>query len=125
MLVYAFTKDARSSVALSLVSEGGIVSVQCLNELANVLRGRMAKPWSFVHDALDQVVDLCTAIVPLDRTLHQRGISVAERYGVHSYDAMIIAAALEAGCNTLFSEDMQDGLALEGRLRIVNPFRRS
>jgi len=36
---------------------------------------------------------------------------------------MIVAAALETSCNTLWSEDMQDGLLVEGRLRIVNPFK--
>lgn len=123
VLVYAFAKDVRSSVALSILNEGGIVSVQCLNEFANVMRGRMAKPWPYVHDALDQIADLCPAIVPLDRALHQRGMAIAERFGVHVYDAMIIAAAFEAGCDTLLSEDMQDDLVVEGKLRIVNPFR--
>jgi predicted nucleic acid-binding protein len=36
---------------------------------------------------------------------------------------MIAAAALAADCDTLWSEDMQDGMVVEGRLKIVNPFR--
>ncbi|MBB6250115.1 hypothetical protein [Nitrospirillum iridis] len=39
------------------------------------------------------------------------------------YDAMIVSAALQAGCDTLWSEDMQHGLLIVDRLRIVNPFR--
>jgi predicted nucleic acid-binding protein len=60
------------------------------------------------------------------RTLGRHGSrtrSIAERYGLSIYDAMIAAAAMEAGCDTLWSEDMQHGLVLEEGLRIVNPFR--
>jgi predicted nucleic acid-binding protein len=47
---------------------------------------------------------------------------LAERYGLSVYDAMIVASALIAGCTTLWSEAMQDGLLVEGEPRIMNPF---
>ena len=47
---------------------------------------------------------------------------LAERYQFRIYDAMIVAAALAAGCDTLWSEDMQDGLMIDDRLAIRNPF---
>jgi predicted nucleic acid-binding protein len=50
------------------------------------------------------------------------GRALAERYGLSVYDAMIVASALIAGCTTLWSEAMQDGLLVEGELRIMNPF---
>ena len=53
---------------------------------------------------------------------HDIGRALGERYGFSVYDAMIVAAALEHGCTTLYSEDMHDGLVIEGRLHIVNPF---
>ena len=53
----------------------------------------------------------------------KRGSTLAERYRLSIYDAMIAAAALHADCDTLWSEDMQDGMTIEGRLRIANPFR--
>ncbi len=49
-------------------------------------------------------------------------LAPAERYGLAVYDAMIAAAALLADCDTLLSEDMQDGLVIDGRLRVVDPF---
>jgi len=52
-------------------------------------------------------------------------LTLAERYGLSIYDAMIAASALGADCDRLWSEDMQDGMAIESRLRIVNPFRSS
>lgn len=60
---------------------------------------------------------------PITIGIHQAGLVLAERYGLSSYDAMIAASALHAGCDTLWSEDMQDGIVLDDRLRIVNPFR--
>jgi predicted nucleic acid-binding protein len=48
---------------------------------------------------------------------------LAERYNISIYDAMIAASALHANCDTLWSEDMQDGMVLDDRIPIVNPFR--
>jgi predicted nucleic acid-binding protein len=53
---------------------------------------------------------------------HETGIDLAEQYGLSVSDGMIAAAALSANCDTLFSEDLQDGLLIRGRLRIINPF---
>ena len=55
--------------------------------------------------------------------IHETGLAFAERWGLSIYDALLAAAARHADCDTLWSEDMQDGLVLDGRLRIVNPFR--
>ena len=54
---------------------------------------------------------------------HEAALAIAARSGYQLYDALIIAAALEAGCSTLFSEDLQDGQVIGGRLTIQDPFR--
>ena len=56
---------------------------------------------------------------------HETGLALTERYGFSVYDAMIVAAALGAGCGTLYSEAMQHGMILEEGLRIVDPFRQA
>ena len=61
--------------------------------------------------------------MPLTVEMHDRGRTVAERYGLGVYDAMIIAAALNEGCQILYSEDMQNGMVIEDQLRICNPFK--
>jgi predicted nucleic acid-binding protein len=53
---------------------------------------------------------------------HEHGLVLAQRYRIGVCGAMIAAAALDAGCMTLASEDFQDGQRLEGRLTIRNPF---
>ena len=70
---------------------------------------------------LEGVRALCP-VENLTLQTHDVGRALAERYGFSIYDSMIVASALVAGCTTLWSEDMQDGLLVEGRLRIVNPF---
>jgi predicted nucleic acid-binding protein len=61
--------------------------------------------------------------VRLELESHETGLALAERYSLSPYDAMIAASALLADCDMLWSEDMQDGMTIENRLRIVNPFR--
>ncbi len=64
----------------------------------------------------------CVTVVPLTVDTHDRGLALAERYQLSLYDGMIVAAAQLAGCTTLYSEDMHDGLVIDG-LTIRNPYR--
>jgi predicted nucleic acid-binding protein len=75
-----------------------------------------------VTDALASIRACCPPPRPLTLATHEAALGLAERHGFQVYDALIVAAALEAGCGTLFSEDMQDGRVVEGRLTIRNPF---
>ena len=62
------------------------------------------------------------AFEPVTLKTHETGLALAERYRLSVYDAMIAASALLAGCNRLWSEDMQNGLVIDRQLRIVDPF---
>jgi predicted nucleic acid-binding protein len=68
---------------------------------------------------------LCSLLTvhPVTFDVHKTGLRLAERYGLSTYDAMIVASALHAGSDTLWSEDMQHGMVLDEGLRIINPFR--
>jgi predicted nucleic acid-binding protein len=96
--------------------------VQVLNELTNVARRKTQMSWAETQAFLTMLRGLLT-VHPLTLEIHQAGLELAERYGFSVYDAMIVASALHAGCETLWSEDMQHGMALDEGLRIVNPFR--
>jgi predicted nucleic acid-binding protein len=60
-------------------------------------------------------------VMPVTKSTHERGIVYAERYQLAIFDANIVAAAVLAGCTTLYSEDMHNGLVIDG-LTIRNPF---
>lgn len=125
ILLYLASSDPqKANRAEAVLAQGGTISVQVLNETANVLRRKMRMSWPDTHVFLEMIRALVT-VEPVTVATHEMGLVVSERYGLSIYDAMIVAAALLAGCHTLMSEDMQEGLVVNDRLRIVNPFGQS
>ncbi len=123
VLVYLLSADAgKADQAEAVMQKGGLISVQVLNEVANVARCKLAMSWEEINEILTLIRMLCP-IEPLTVETHDKGMSIAERYVLSIYDAMIVAAALIGGCDTLYSEDMQDGLLIDNQLRICNPFK--
>jgi predicted nucleic acid-binding protein len=123
VLVYLASGDrAKADRAERILRDGGTISVQVLNEIANVARRKMQFGWHETRDFLGYLRGILT-VVPLTPEIHDVGLDLAERHELSIYDAMIVAAALVAGCDRLWSEDMQHGQVLDRRLRISNPFR--
>jgi predicted nucleic acid-binding protein len=123
VVVYLASGDAaKADRAEAAVACGGAISVQVLNEVANVARRKMQMSWTETHAFLNTLRAMLT-VHPLTVEVHETGLTLAERYGFSTYNAMIVAAALHARCDTLWSEDMQHGMALDEGLTIVNPFR--
>ena len=122
VLIYlAASHPTKAERVETLLAAGATISVQVLNETANVLRRKAGLSWSETHAFLAIVRSLAT-IHPLTIETHEEGLRIAERHRLSLYDAMIAAAARLAGCDLLWSENMHDGLLIEGALRIRNPF---
>ena len=125
VLVYLASSDpAKANRAEAIVSNGGTISVQVLNELANVAHRKMSLSWHDTRTFLSTIRTLLL-VTPITLEIHEHGLALAERYSLSIYDAMIVAAALHADCEVLWSEDMQNGMQIEKRLRVVNPFVRT
>ena len=123
VLLYIASGDrAKADRAERLLGEGGAIGVQVLNEIANVARRKMRMSWAETHSFLSMLRALLP-VRPLTTEIHEAALTLAERYNFSIWDAMIVAAALDADCDTLWSEDMQDGLVVDGRLRVADPFR--
>ena len=123
ILIYAFAADdRRSAQAEALIADGGVIGVQVLNEFTNVTRRRMHWQWGQIEAALVVIEDLLGPAHPLTPAIHARAVVLARDHELSFYDALIVAAALEADCDVLCSEDMQHGQKF-GALRIENPFR--
>lgn len=124
ILVYAVAEnDPRAARAEALLEAGGIVGVQVLNEFVSVARRKMRMPWKDVCEALDVIRVLCPSPVPVTISTHESALRIAENHGYEIYDALVVAAALQAGCATLYSEDFQNRQVIDGKLTIRNPFR--
>jgi predicted nucleic acid-binding protein len=123
ILVYVVgQEDERTDTAEALLAAGGVISVQVLNELANVTRKKLRLSWEEIDEVLAAIRVLCPSPVPLTIDTHDAGRRIAATYGYSMFDGLIAASALEAGCDTLYSEDLQDGQLIEGRLTVRNPF---
>lgn len=123
VLVYLASSDAaKAERAESVIAGGGAISVQVPNELANVARRKMRMSWTDIHTLLSTLRSLLT-VHTVTVEMHETGLALAERQGLSTCDAMIVAAALHARCDTLWSQDMQDGMVRAEGLRIIDPFR--
>lgn len=122
VLLYVLSDDGlKSRRAEAVLAAGVVISVQVLNEFANVCRRKMGLTWTETLRALADV-QLFAEVLPLTMDTHSQGLALAERYRWSVYDGMIVAAALMSGCTRLLSEDLQSGQRVAGKLSIVNPF---
>jgi len=121
VILYLLDDGPKADRAEEIIGQGPRISVQVLNEALVNCRRKAGLDWDETGAFLAGVQSLCT-VEDLTVQTHQVGRALAERYQFSVYDAMIVAAALIAGCTTLWSEDMHDGLLVEDQLRIVNPF---
>lgn len=121
VLLYLASDPGKAKRSRELLADGGTISVQVLNEVASVCIRKMKLSWAETHELLNDIRSLLK-VNDLTVADHERGLAIAERYRTSLYDSMIVAAALNADCDTLYSEDVQDGLLIDGRLRVANPF---
>jgi len=122
VLLYLLSDDQeKADRAEALLADRVVISVQVLNEFADVAQRKMALDWPTVEQALADLRRFAD-VRPLTLATHEMGIALASRYRTSVYDAMIAAAALEAGCTRLLSEDFSDGQRFERRLTVRNPF---
>jgi predicted nucleic acid-binding protein len=121
LLYVVSNQPTKAHRAAELLANGGTISVQVLDEFASVARRKLGRTMRETRVALSNIRSVC-AVRVADLQTHERGLDVAERYGFSIYDSMLIAAALEASCQTFYSEDLQHGQRLEG-LTIRDPFR--
>jgi predicted nucleic acid-binding protein len=107
---------------LLLQSDNLLVGVQVFNEICNVaLRRRF--DWTKTCNMLATLEALCLEVVPLTLQVHKLGLALHAKYRLQFYDALMLAAALEGGCTTFYSEDMQHGQFIEKSMTIKNPFK--
>ena len=121
ILLYAQESGSKADRARALLRGGGKLSVQVLNEFAAVSVRKFGRRWADIDEALEDALDLAEAPMPVTLKTHAAARVLAAAHRLAFYDALIVAAALEGECETLYSEDMQAGRRFD-QLTIVNPF---
>ena len=115
IVLYLLSGDtAKADKAEAILAEGGVISVQVLNEVASVCLRKLKMPWEEV-DALLLAVKAACDVLPLTLASHEKAVEVAKRFQLSLYDANIVAAALISGSEVLLSEDMLRISAHRGR----------
>ena len=123
IVIYSLGKDeAKRSMALTILADSPVMSVQVLSETANTMRRKLGFDVSAVIKVVDRLSQVCGRLQPLTLDTLSGGLGIAQRYGFSHYDSLIVAAALQAGCTVLYSEDLQHGQVIDGKLKIINPF---
>lgn len=129
VLAYAFDAGAprKAEIADRLISEGlkhrtAVISYQMMQEFLNVAVRKFEPPLS-TRDAQQYLSTVLQRLLAVQSSVGLCGeaLRVRDRFGLSWYDSLIVAAAMEARCAVLYSEDMQGGQRIEG-LQVVNPF---
>lgn len=122
VVLYSLAQDdAKQLKALELLTSGCVISTQVLSEVANVMRRKLAYDIDAIRTVLLRLIGTAR-LHPVASSTILLALDIAQRYGFSYYDSLIVAAAQEAGCARLFSEDLQHGQVLESGLTITNPF---
>jgi predicted nucleic acid-binding protein len=121
--VYALSVDEKADRAVAYVRGSAFLSVQVLNEFANVGRRKRGDTWETIAVDLADLRDAVPGILPIDDEANRTALRIGERYRLSFHDSLMLAVALTGGARILYSEDMQHGLVIDGALRIVDPFR--
>ena len=121
VVLYLFSSDTvKADRAESLLQSGGLISVQVLNEVASVCLRKLKMTWEDVDAVLETLKSTCE-VLPVSRASHEKAVGLVERFQISFYDANIAATAILCGADTLFSEDLQNGMSMES-VTVVNPF---
>ncbi len=122
VLIYAFVDNSpRHQIAKSVLAVGGVISAQVANEFVDVARRKLRWEWDDVAGMLRVLRERFGVPAPITDETHRSALDIARRYGFRIYDGLIVAAAREAGCPVLYTEDLQDGQTVDGVL-VKNPF---
>jgi len=124
IFIYMYTPSVpqKREVCLSIIDNYDCVtSTQALNEICNVLTKKIRTPIGDIRKVLADVNKICE-VANVSQSIIFNALNINEKYGYSFYDCLIIAAALDSECNVLYTEDMQNGQVINGKLKIVNPF---
>ncbi len=122
VVLYIIGKDSRKAeIARGILAARPLVSAQVINEAINVCLRKLGFDRTKAYAFADSVMRL-TDVLPIDETTIRKSAELAIRYQLANWDALIAAAAVLAGCDTLYSEDLQNGQVLADQLSVVNPF---
>lgn len=127
IILYCYSNDEtdKQAIARNIFEQysNPCISKQVINEVSNILFRKFKLDCESIENAILQISNL-VEILDFNLTTQIKAIRLKKSYNLQYFDALIVATALENNCNTLYSEDIQNGLLVEGKLTIINPFEK-
>lgn len=121
VILYLLSGDSvKADRVEAILGKGGLISVQVLNEVTSVCMRKLKMPWEEIDAVLLAVKTACD-IIPLTVEAHEKAVEISKRCQLSFYNAHICASAILSGVKVVLSEDMQDGMKIDG-ITIRNPF---
>lgn len=124
IIIYCYSQSEpdKQQIAIDCVQAGSPwISTQVLNETINTLKRKFSLDYIQIGAVVDELKQQLQIAVVSTSTI-QLALAIAQKYQYGYFDSLIIASALEVGCDRLYSEDMQDGQQIDNQLTITNPF---
>jgi len=122
VVIYAFAKDdAKIAIAEGILERQPTISVQVISEFLSVCRVKLGMDVPTRHKLAGELIAGCN-VVALDPRVVEKAMEVEAQGQISYWDALIVAAALLSGCDTLYTEDLEHGRRFDGQLTVVNPF---
>ena len=114
------TQKVKQDKAMALLADQAVVSVQVLYELIDISRAD-GLDWTRTGDFVEVVATLAK-VQSLTLETNRLARRIGEKYDLTFHDGMLVASALEAGCDTIYSAELPAGMRFEDKLVVVNPF---
>lgn len=123
VLIYchSLTCEDKMLIAIDFFNKTPVVSSQVISEYLNVMRNKFGMEKNAIMQLCSSWLKQCD-VQPVVQSTVKLAQDLISKYGFQIFDGLIVAAALEANCDILYSEDMQHGQIVEDTLEIVNPF---
>jgi predicted nucleic acid-binding protein len=122
LIIYSESQDQDKSLRANEIIQGQpVISIQVINETINALTRKYKFQLAEAHEIAESLLVLCE-VVAVDEPTLRKAIDLVKRYSLSHWDSLIVASALLARCETLYSEDMQHGQVFDNQLTVINPF---
>ncbi|MCY7324432.1 MAG: PIN domain-containing protein [Phormidesmis sp. CAN_BIN36] len=124
IIIYSYSQDEpdKQQCAIKCIQTGTPwISTQVLNETINTLSRKFSLDYAQIGAIVDELMQQFQIAVVSTSTI-QLALDIAARYRYSYFDSLILASALEVGCDRLYSEDLQDAQQINNQLTITNPF---
>jgi predicted nucleic acid-binding protein len=123
IILYLMDEDEQKrSVAQQLLLSNPRISAQVLTEVGNVCKRRFKYTKEQILNLWRDLISDCI-LVPTYAVTFKTAIEISKTYNFQLFDSIIVASALNSGCDILYSEDMQHQMVVNQVLTIINPFR--